>query len=51
MIYINIKKHILPEDGFSVNKIIKNGSQIKLDKLKLDPVLMIAINPFPLKNI
>ena len=32
------KKHIVPEDGFLINKIIQNGLEIELNKLKLNPI-------------
>ena len=32
------KKHIVPEDGFLINKIIQHGLEIELNKLKLNPI-------------
>ena len=32
------RKHIVPVDGFLVNKIIQNGLNIELNQLKLNPI-------------
>jgi hypothetical protein len=32
------KNHIVPEDGFTVNKIIQHGLEIELSELKLNPI-------------